>query len=641
MKPRAATRGLALAVLTLGCACARSDPRYYGTTEPLHGPDEIWTNLSAEPEYIDPGKASDSAGGEVITNLFAGLVQAHPQTLEAMPDIADRWSVSEGGRRYTFHLRHSVWSDGTPLTASDFEYAWKRVLDPATDSKYNTFLYPLRYAEMFSRRALLVRGVGAADEGPLREAVVKLAVVDTMRMAPELGAAFVLLGGDDATRAAQRLRVIAALNGSSLRGVPLQVSVTDASVVGVHAVDSQTLVVDFEDPLPYFLDLVKFHVAMPVPRHVLERLVKAGKNPDLWTRPEYIVSNGAYVLGAAKFRQFMRFDRNVHYWDVAHVRTAHIKLLLVESYNTTLNMYEAGELDNIGSNANLPSEFMDRLERYRDFHRAPLMSTYLYWLNVKEPPLDDVRVRQALRLAIDRKVLVDRVTRGGQTPSADLVPDGLAGYTGPHTPSFDPARARALLVEAGYGPKHPLPTITLTYNTSEGHKQLAEAVQQMWRTALGVRVQIENQEWKVFLKNLEGMNFQVARMGWVGDYPDPYTFLELLRSGNNNNHSHWSDARYDGLLRGANLATDRDTRMALFQQAENLIADAAPIIPVYVYTRSELTKPYVMGHALNYENRYLFKYWWIDRRWYRGVPERRLPDGFPPSKVRPSVEVAP
>jgi oligopeptide transport system substrate-binding protein len=546
---------LALAACALGCDPEPS--RYFGTTKPRHPPDEVWTNLGSEPEWIDPGKCSDSAGGTVIFNVFAGLTQSHPQTLQPMPDVAERWDVSADGRTYTFHLRPSVWSDGVALTAHDFEYAWKRVLDRATASKYASFLFPIENAEAFNRG--------------------------------EVGAA----------------------------------------AVGVRALDDLTLQVTLAAPLPYFLQLTSFYTALPVPRHLIERLAREGKNPDLWTRAENIVSNGAFTLAEWNFRKDMLLAKNPRYWDAAHVRMRRVRLAMIDSANTTLNLYESGELDTIGTSA-LPSEFMDHLSRYADFERKPSLMTYFFWINTKRKPLDDVRVRRALNLAVDRRALVEFVTRAGQLPSADLVPEGLAGYRGPHTPIFDLAAARKLLAEAGYGPGRPLPKITLLYNTSEGHKQIAEAVAQMWKHNLGIEVELENQEWKVYLKTLKALDFQVARMGWVGDYADPYTFLELLTASNGNNHSNWSDPEYEALLRRANATLDRDARLALLSRAEALAMAAAPMVPIYVATRSELVKPYVMGHFINYQQRLLFKYWWIDTRYYDGVPAHRLPNTPPP-----------
>lgn len=627
-----------LAVATLaGASCTRGGEGFYGTVEPKHGPDEIWTNLGAEPEYIDPGKSSDHTGGTVILNLFAGLLQAHPVTLEPMPDVAEAYDVSADGATYTFHLRPTTWSDGTPLTAADFVYSWQRILNPKTASKYASFLYPVRYGEMFNSRAVLVRGLGDTPEAEVKALAEKLAKLDQVRMAPELDGAFLLVAGDDAARAAAREKLVRELNGAKANGRTLSASVATGDVVGVRAADPQTLVVELESPIPYFLNLMCFSATFPVPRHVLERLEKKGMSVDLWTRPEHIVSNGPYTLAQWKFRQLMLLEKNPRYWDPANVKTKRIRLSMVESYNTVLNLYEAGELDSIGNSANIPFEFVDTLKQTKDFSHAPLNTVYFYWVNTKAPPLDDARVRNALRLAIDRVSLVEHITRGGQVPSSDIVPNGLAGYEGPHSPPFDPDRARKLLAEAGYGPNRPLPQFTLSYNTSEGHKQLAEAIQAQWKEHLGITVAIENQEWNVYLRNLKSHNFQLARLGWVGDYPDPFTYLELLTKASGNNHSQWSDPKYDDLLRQANLKRDPAERFALLKQAELIAIEQVPIIPVYVYTRSELTKPYLMGNVINFENRHLFKWWWIDKRWYDGIQSTKLEHGFPP---RPTSQLA-
>jgi oligopeptide transport system substrate-binding protein len=407
----------------------------------------------------------------------------------------------------------------------------------------------------------------------------------------------------------------------------------------VRALDDRTLQARLVDPLPYFIDLTAYYTLMPVPRHVLERLAREGKNPDLWTRPEHIVSNGAFVLDEWKFRQHMVLRRNERYWEAKRVKLERVRFAMIESSNTTLNLYEAGELDYIG-NATLPSEFLDHLDRYKDFQSGPYLGTYFLWVNTKRAPLQDKRVRQALSLAIDRKALAEYVLRGGQIPSADLVPDGVAGYQGVGSPLFDPERARKLLREAGYGPDRPLPQITFRYNTSEGHKQIAEALQQMWRKHLGVRIDIENQEWKVYLKTLQGHDFQMARMGWIGDYADPFTFLELVTQSSGNNHSNWSDPGYERLLRTANSTRDPAARLALLRQAERIVSDQLPMIPLYVYTRSELVKPYVMGQFLNYQHRELYKYMWIDERWYDGKVPEPLPN-TPPPLLQPRVGGAP
>ncbi|MEE2775728.1 MAG: ABC transporter substrate-binding protein [Acidobacteriota bacterium] len=628
--------GLVVSIAVAGCA-PNGAPGYFGTVVPPHPPNEIWINNSNEPEYLDPGKLSDSAGSSLVWNMFAGLVQAHPQDLAPMPDVARSWDVSPDGTVFTFKLRDSQWSDGRALTASDFEWSWKRVVDPATASKYGSMMYVLRNAAPVNQRALWVRGV-AWETGEEEEEVTasiaalfeEIAPVERVATAewPERGA-FVYLGGETEERAAYRDRAIEALDGRSYAGGALSVEVAGLDLIGVRALDDHTLEARLEGPIPYFINLVTFYTFLPVPRHLMEQLEAEGVDTERWTKPEHIVSNGAYNLVEHHFRYYYLFEKNPRYWDAASVRIEKVKTLLVESYNTSLNLYRAGEFDWSGRNGSLPSEFMAFLEPFRDFQRYPYGSVYFYWINTEAPPLDNAKLRRALSMAIDRQSIVDNVAQADQTPTADLVPDGLGGYEGLGTSIFDPEGAREVLREAGYASGADVPSFTLTYNTSEGHRQIAEAVQQMWKDHLGVEVQIENQEWKVYLKNLQLMDFEISRMGWILDYADPYTFLELLSEHNGNNHSNWSSPEYDELLLEANTLPDPAERLALFRKGEAMVRDAAPLIPFYVYTKSTMIKPYLMGFWGNYQDRHPWKYFWIDERWYDGVPEQTLPNDPP------------
>lgn len=520
--------------------CQPTESRYFGATTPRHGPDELWINNGSEPEWLDPNTCSDGAGGEILWNTFAGLVQAHPATLEPMPEIATHWDVSADGRMYTFHLRPSLWSDGRPLTAHDFVYSFRRLVDPATASKYAS------NGAIFKGGAAVCRGEAAPE------------------------------------------------------------------TLGVRAIDDLTLHVELEDPLPYFLPFLTFYSFMPIPRHLFEDLDRRGIDAALWTRPEHVVCNGPYRLTEWRFRQRMVFEKNPRYWDVANVRLERVRVAMVESATTTLAMYAYGDLDWPGSNTAPPAEFMERLRRHDDLQSHPYLGAYFYWINTTAKPLDDPRLRRALSLAIDRRALVDYVARGGQTPTADLVPDGLAGYRGLGRPLFDPAAARRLLMEAGYASGADVPSITVIYNTAEGHKQIAEAIQQMWREHLGIDVRLENQEWNVFLTNAGLTNFQICRMGWTGDYADPFTFLELLQSACGNNHSNWRDAAYDRLLREANRDGDRAARLETLRAAEALALAEQPLIPLFFSSRPQLVKPYVRGIWGNQQDRHPWKYISID-----------------------------
>lgn len=551
-QPRWSSAAGAAVVLVLAAVagCGEHHSPFFGTVTPRHGPDELWINNSSEPEWLDPSRCSDSTGGEIIWNTFEGLVQAHPQTLEPLPAIASHWEVADDGRRYTFHLRPSQWSDGRPLTAHDFVYAFRRLVDPQTASKY-------------------------ASNG------------------------FIFAGGAEVARGE-----------------------APPESLGVRAVDDLTLEIDLVDPLPYFLNFLSFYSFMPLPRHLLDELDRRGIDPDLWTRPEHVVCNGPFRMTEWRFRQRMVFEKNPRYWDAASVRLQRVRLAMVESATTALNMYAAGEFDWPGGNTSLPAEFLDHLDGYHDFHQHPYLAVYFYWINTQAPPVDDPRVRRAFSLAIDRAALVKHVTRGGQLASADLVPDGLAGYQGLGLPIFDPDAARQLLAEAGHPGGEGLPPVTLSFNTSEGHRQVAEALQAMWRQELGIEVELANQEWKVFLANAEQMNFQLCRMGWIGDYADPYTFLELLAGDCGNNHSNWSSPEFDRLLEQANRQADPAARLKLLRRAEALALEEQPLIPLYVYTRSQLIKPYVRGIWGNHQDRHPWKHIWIDED---GEPRQLAP----------------
>ena len=627
-----------VATLLLSAGCVpHGHPSYFGTVKPAHPPNEVWINNSSEPEYLDPGKLSDSAGSSLVWNMFAGLVQAHPADLQPMPELARRWEVSEDGTVFKFSLRESEWSDGRPVTAADFEWSWKRVLDPATASKYGSMMYVLRNAAPVNQRALWITGPRwepgeeddvAADIAALFEEVAPVERVATTDW-PEPGA-FVYLGGDVAERGEYRDRAIEALDGHEWRETTISVAVAGLDLVGVRATDDYTLEARLEGPIPYFINLVTFYTFLPVPRHLLERLDAEGIDTELWTKPEHVVSNGAYNLVDHHFRYYYQFEKNPRYWDAHNVGIEKIRASLVDSYNTSLNLYRAGEFDWSGRNSSLPSEFMAHLEPFKDFTRYPYGSVYFYWINTEMPPMDNPKLRRALSMAIDRQSIVDNVAQADQTPTADLVPHGLGGYEGLGTPIFDPEGARALVREAGYASGADVPPFTLIYNTAEAHRQIAEAVQQMWKDHLGIDVQIENQEWKVYLKNLQMMEFQISRMGWILDYADPYTFLELLSVHNGNNHSNWSSAEYDALLLEANTIPDPAERLAMFRKGEEMVRDATPLIPFYVYTKSTMVKPYLKGFWGNYQDRHPWKYFWIDERWYDGVPETDLPNDPPP-----------
>ena len=436
--------------------------------------------------------------------------------------------------------------------------------------------------------------------------------------------------------------------------VPVASLFSDPSVVGVRATGDHTLEVELEEPTPYFLELAAYTTYYPVRRDVIETWEAKGR-PDLWYRPENIVTNGAYVLTEHQFRYEMVFERNPHYHHHDALKTHRIVWMMVPEYHATMNLYETGEIDYMGSNVSLPSAYMDRMAKYDDFHRSVWLATYWYEFNTSVAPVDDVRVRRALNLAVDKRQLVDKVVRGGQEPATHIIPDptgsGYAEFAERDDPfgkglfkgegwEFDPERARALMNEAGYevakkdGQWHAagFPPLEILYNTAEGHRVIAVAIQDMWKRHLGISVQLRNEEWKVMLKNLRDGHFQVSRFGWVADYNHPHTYLDTFLSYSNNNWTHWEDREFDHLVEKAAATSDPVESMRIYRQAEKRAMDAMARLPLYFYTKSTLIKPYVKGFYPNAANRHKVQWMWIDPDWKSGgdnvpvYPPEELPE---------------
>ncbi|HEY4116716.1 MAG TPA: peptide ABC transporter substrate-binding protein, partial [Byssovorax sp.] len=416
----------------------------------------------------------------------------------------------------------------------------------------------------------------------------------------------------------------------------------DASVVGVRATDDLTLDVELENPTPYFTDLTSSTALFPVRADVVEAFLARGQE-DLWTRPESMISNGPFMLDTWRFRYEITMKPNPFYWNAKAIELDRIVWAEVEDYHATLNLYKAGDIDQIGDNVSLPSELQPRLRPYKDYKNDPILSVYWFELNTRRPPLDDARVRHALDLAIDKRQVVEKVTRGGQIPATHYVPDmtglgyadevaderahGGDPFAAPER-QFDPARARALLGEAGFPVVEEngelratgMPPLELLYNTSEGHKQIAVAVQGMWKKNLGVSVTLRNEEWRVMLKNFRDGNFQIMRFGWVAAYNHPSSFLETFASGTPQNTTGWGSAAFDDALHAAGREPDRAKSMKLYREAERIAVDAMPRIPLYFYTKSTLVKPWVRGHWGTPRNLHLYEYFWIDPDWAKGAP---------------------
>ncbi|MBI2569113.1 MAG: peptide ABC transporter substrate-binding protein [Candidatus Schekmanbacteria bacterium] len=584
----------------------------------VHPAEYTWNN-GAEPETLDPAIMTGNPEHKLANALFEGLASRDPEDLHPVPGVAERWEISADGKQYTFHLRDCQWSNGDPVTAQDFVYSWERVLNPLTASQY---AYQLWY----------VKGGKAYNEGRLR-------VVRSPDVAPRLAGpgwdpahdrctgALAAAGScapppSAATLAPRESLAVAAGDDSAPVEIDGWAKLADgrgwvradeldydAAALGLQAPAARTFVVKLENPTPFFLDLAAFYTLLPVHRATVERF------GDQWIKPENIVSNGPFVLAEWRLNQWIELHRNPRYWDREHVRLSVARALPIDNATPAFNLYETGAVDQVDSLA-MPLNLMDLLRTRTDYRRSPYLATYFYRMNVRRPPLDDVRVRRALALSIDRSKVTDFILKAGQLPAETFVPPGFRDYVSPPgvNVGLRVEEARALLAAAGYPGGTGIPPIELLYNTAESHKDIAEVLQQEWKKNLGIEVSLINQEWKVYLVSMHTADYTICRGGWIGDYVDPNTFLDLWLTNGGNNNTNWSSRAYDELIFEAGRTLDQGRRMQLFQRAEELLLQEMPIIPLYHYVSLNLVKPWVRGFSPNILDEHPLKHIWVDRQ---------------------------
>ncbi len=603
-----------------------SNPDYFVTIKPKHPSDEVIINASTEPQYLDPTKVSDSTSRILTSSMFVRLTQLSPKTDEIGPDLAKSWDISEDGREYTFHIREdAVWSDGEPLTAHDVKYTWLRLADSATGSTYAQKADVFQNARAFREHAITIKGLNEKEniksiEGKLE----KISPVKDLYRDSKLGIVFAFIDSEDAQKKSELGTKLVNEINSGLLGSGVSASIADSSVVQIEVKDAHMLWVQLEKPVPYFLGLIEYMVFAPVPEHVIEKFKKDNKE-DLWVRPENIVVSGPFILTEENFKQYKVYKKNPKYFNASKVRLNKVKALLVEDYQASVNAFKTGEHD-WTAETSIPADSLEMLKKFKDFHFDPMLAVYYYYFNLNRKPLDDIRVRQAMSLAIDRAAIVKNVARQGQQPSRDLVPDGIMGYVGPRSSLYDPELAKKLLAEAGFPNGKDFPKLLLKFNTSDGHRKIAEAVQAMWKEVLGIQVDIANMEWRSLLQDQDQGNFDIVRYSWTADYVDPHTFLSIMLSESKNNKSSWKNKKYDQLIMASDTEKDQKKRFEMFSEAEKILTEESPIIPFYFYTRAYLKKPFLKGFWPDYLDRHEWKYMWIDERWNKGVPESDIAD---------------
>jgi oligopeptide transport system substrate-binding protein len=506
--------------------------------------------IASEPPSLDPGLAQDNNSSTVLRPIYDALTRMDEKG-EVKPAAAEKWDVSEDGLKYTFHLRKDAkWSNGDPVKASDFEFAWKRVLDPGMTppAPYAYQLYYIKNAEEYNTK-----------------------------------------------------------------------KITDASQIGVKAKDDFTLEVELKSPTPYFLSLVAFYTYIPLN----EKAVKA--NPKFAAEAATMVTNGPFLLKEWKHNDSLTLVKNDQYHSAKDVKLTEVSMKIMNDPGTMLNMYNTNQIDWAGRPTN---EFpVDQLPMLKKDPKINLQikgiaSTYYYEFNTKAEPFDNASIRKAFAMSIDRKAIVEKITQGDQKPAYGLVPQGIRGESKTFREEVkddyfkeDIAEAKKLLEqgmkEKGYSK---LPAVTLIYNKSEAHKKIAEAVVDMWRQNLGIDVKLEVQEFGVYIKNRQNGNFQIARAGWGADYNDPMTYIDLMMTGGGNNNSKYSNADYDKLIKDAYGTSDQAKRMKAMAQAEKIMINDMPIMPIYYYTGIWAQKDYVKNVFVDYKGDVNFIYGSIEKK---------------------------
>ncbi|WP_099159289.1 peptide ABC transporter substrate-binding protein [Virgibacillus ndiopensis] len=477
-------------------------------------------NIKSEPPSLHPGKATDSTSGAVLNQTFEGLMRIN-QDGEAEPAMAESYKLSEDQKTYTFKIREdATWSNGDPVTAQDFEYAWKWVLNPESpDTDYAYQLYAIKGAE-----------AAKTGEGSLED-------------------------------------------------------------VGVTAKDDKTLVVELNQPTPYFLDLTAFYTYFPVNHKVVE-------GADDWAQDvgENYVTNGPFTMESWEHKNQIVLKKNPDYWDAENVNLETVNMYMIDDENTELQMYKNNELDWAGSpTGSIPLAAIPSLKQDGSLNVSPLAGVYYYAFNTEKPPFNNANIRKAFALSINREGIVKSITKGEQQPAMALVPPSIfeennEGYFKDNDVEKAKEYLQKGLDELGLDK---LPKISITYNTSEAHAAIAQAIQDMWRKNLGVEVELSNEEWNVFLDTMSEGNFQVGRMGWNADFNDAINFLELFQTVGGNNYTNWENEEYASLLEKSKTETDPAARKEILRQAEQIFMDEMPIAPIYFYTNVWLNKDYV------------------------------------------------
>jgi oligopeptide transport system substrate-binding protein len=547
-----------------------------------------WTKVTGVPEH------------RLIASLFEGLTRLDAKTVEPLPGVAERWDISDNKKTYTFHLRKNArWSNGEPVTTADFMYSMRRFLDPMTAAEY---AYQAWYLENARRYSLGAKGISAGD--PV-EVELNERPKDAFKFSRNvvLHGKFVRMDGEGKDRTfvveidGRERKFRAGTKDDKAAGIEACNQVLlDFREVGIKALDDYTLEMKLEQPTPYWLELLAYHALLPANPECIETHGSPG-----WTTDENIVTNGPYRVAFRRIRDRIRLEKNPYYWDPDRAQFEVIDALAVPSPVTMYNLYATGKIDWITDAPSLVQRELIRTGRASgEYNPQPYLGTYYYLLNTKRKPLDDVRVRRALALALDREEIIRTATSSSEKPAYSLVPLGIPGYTPEKFGEENIKEAQRLLAEAGYPDGRGFPRLEILYNLPpETHKTIAQLVRKQWEKNLGIAVSTRNEEWGSYLNSVHQMQFDVARRAWIADYIDPNSHLDMMVTDGENNNTGWSNAEYDKLIEAARRETDEAKRFELFHKAERILMDDVPIIPLYYYVDRNIVRSDIRGFHRN------------------------------------------
>ena len=387
--------------------------------------------------------------------------------------------------------------------------------------------------------------------------------------------------------------------------------IEDFSKVGVHALTPKTLQVKLKNPAPYFLGLLAHYTTRPVHRPTIEKFGQIDTIGSLWTRPGNFVGNGPFTLDSWKLNKILIVKKNKLYWNSGKVKLNQIHFFPVDNASREDLMFRSGQLH---VTSTVPPEKVEvYFEKYPDLIRAdPYYGTYYLRVNIQNAPFNNKLVRKALSLSIDRKEIVTKVTKGGQDPAFSFTPPDPNSYFPPTSLDYDPELAQKFLFDAGYT-EGTFPPFEFLYNTSEGHQKFAQALQQMWKKNLNIEMILTNTDWKVYLSRQSIGDYSIARAGWIGDYVDPKTFLDMMVTGRGNNQTGWSNNEYDTYLDLAAQSLSQTERFKNLYKAEEILMDELPIIPIYTYTRIYMLHSDVMGWNPNLLDTHPYQFVYLKR----------------------------